>query len=489
MQVPDRYEPAPAASAEGLEPSATAEQTWRQLLARHDIPAPPGVPRAFVHSFVTPCDWCNGSGQGTEYGGGPCYGCNGGNLYSEQQHPYPQSFEQCLYFAGQGSRLAAAEALAIESIRRSSVLAGMPFVAPPSVHWKLECFLDIPYPPGATSRSLAWLTSQGEAIETGKSLLDLLRCASEAFSRIKLRGATTALDPFEPLLELASLGYTFASDREGLALAAAQVTPDLPWIARSGTDAQLKQRLVTDPYPTVITIGRLGRRELAPDVLELVWHSDPDLQRVALRVVASLQYDTFSALRILHPIILDRSARRNVREAALATMHTLLDRPAPPQGAGAFEDSIDWSVVQQLLDEGGHRTPARPVWFEATRDVTRVTCTRFTEEGEQELIVRRAGNVDVIAHAGGRRTERSMSLRRGVWTRLMIALVAAGFPSHERTEAPVTARTVLAWQRGNSVTSITLGELGPYAPVREILSELDPPATPTPAKHEADEKP
>lgn len=472
MHLPDRYEPTPSASADGLDPATTAENAWRELLARHDVALTPALGRAFVHGITTVCDWCSGSGQGSDYGGGPCYGCNGGSLFREEDHAHPQTVEDCLFFAGQGSRLAEAEALALEAFRRASALVGATPAPPQLARWSRWPFVDSPWMlPDSTTKALAWLASHGESIPTGESRLEVIAAAAEAFARVKARGATDSLDPFEPLLAITTLGYAFASDRNALALTAARVTPELPWIARSGTVTQLKARLVTDPYPTVITIGRLQRRELESDVLDLVWRSEPKMQRAALFVVSSLRPKS-AAMRFLHELLVDRGAARTVREAALDTMYRLEDKASPRRTEGAFEDSIDWNNVQQLLAAGGLTLPARPEWFEVTHDVTRVVHTRFFGDREQELVVRRAGRIDVTERVGGQQTTQTMPLAHGAWTRLMTSLVAAGFPSHTRSDTPSSDRTVIAWQCGNSITTITLHDAGRYAQVHAIVEEM-----------------
>lgn len=432
----------------------------------------PALPRVFVHSIVKDCDWCGGSGQGSDYGGGPCYGCTGGKLSYDEVHPYPQTVEDCLFFAGQGARLAEAEALAVESIRRASTLAGTPAATPVLARWRRDPFLDSAYNiADSTKQALVWLASHGEPVVISDSHLDALVAGAAAFARVKARGVTNALDPFEPLLAIAGLGCALVGDRDGLGLSAARVTPELPWIARTGSLEQLRARLVTDPYSTVITIGRLQLRKLEPDLLDLVWRSEPKVQRAALRVVSSFRYPS-SAMRSLHELLVDRGAARSIREAALDTMYAVVDRSPPARDEGAFEDIVDWADVQKILATGGLTLAARPAWFEATREVTRVTHTRFSGDREREVIIKRAGRVEVNERGGGQRSSATTTLAHGTWTRLMTALVAAGFPAHVRSDPPGAARIVIAWQAGNSVTTIALHDAGPYETIGGIVDEI-----------------
>jgi hypothetical protein len=168
--------------------------------------------RGYVHTTEIECDWCHGSNQSNEYGGGPCYGCHGGTNSVYDTHPVPPPKDRAAFDA---IDIVAAEALALEALARAAVWCGTPFPAPRRSKWHRIGSIESPYRwPISFDHSRERLTkAAGTMLPRFETRGALLRAASSLYARLG-----DALDPFAPHLELYARGIAFTEDGETIEL-------------------------------------------------------------------------------------------------------------------------------------------------------------------------------------------------------------------------------------------------------------------------------
>jgi hypothetical protein len=192
------------------------------------------LPRFFQHELSAECDWCHGTGVGTDESG-RCYnpGCgSSGRVSWNEERPEPQAADVA-FFTALGDVLGRAEALGLEAHRALTPWGAKPIAratwarqafevealfVPPEC-WTIEYVLAEP-PPRARSM-LPHLQRQASAFRSAAARKVLVPARLEA-QKLTLpptvagRGFHELEDPFAPMLELLALGVALTGASEQL---------------------------------------------------------------------------------------------------------------------------------------------------------------------------------------------------------------------------------------------------------------------------------